>query len=272
MKNDHHLRLTYLTLAAVSIFVAWSLFSIFQPGFSLPASWGLGIGFLIANAFVYVIAARQYGFARAAIMHLVIFLIIVAAYVLNMWRAWPFGPLVFHEALGWKFYGIAWPAPVFWTYVVVSFLLLMQPRRMTRDPKDLFSWSFDAALAVMVFSVIVEPVVFHGNVLTWLITGPVLGIPFSSFLGWFLTPFVATVAAIFMAKLWVPKPKLLPMQLPFVLALFQFAFFALALELELGVIAIIAAVAAIILFIWSMRLYAKQDPLIVKSDCGCPNE
>ncbi|MHB8831443.1 MAG: carotenoid biosynthesis protein [Patescibacteria group bacterium] len=201
MNTQKKSRLVKVTFAITLALILWGLVGVFLNRFSVTMYWGIGLGVTAGLIFVTSLAIQKYGIKNGLLVVLPVLVTVFGALSLNQMRGWPFGMVTFHDILGWKiFLGISWPVPVFWTCIIVSMLLLTQPKESSKDPKILFSWAFDTAILAMLVSVIVEPILNNTSALAWSVQGPFLGVPFSSFLGWFLTAFVAAFVAILAGK------------------------------------------------------------------------
>lgn len=201
MNTQKKSRLVKVTFAITLALILWGLVGVFFNRFSVTMYWGIGLGVTAGLIFVTSLAIQKFGIKNGLLIVLPVLITVFGALSLNQMRGWPFGMVTFHDILGWKvFLGISWPVPVFWTCIIVSMLLLTQTKESSKDPKILFSWAFDTAILVMFISLIVEPILNNTSALAWSIQGPFLGVPFSSFLGWFLTAFVAAFIAILAGK------------------------------------------------------------------------
>lgn len=201
MNTQKKSRLVKVTFAITLALILWGLVGVFLDRFSVTMYWGIGLGVTAGLLFVTSLAIQKLGIKNGLLVVLPVLATVFGALALNQIRGWPFGFVTFHDILGWKiFLGISWPVPIFWTCIILSMLLLMQPKESSKDPKNLFSWAFDTAILVMFVSLIIEPILNNTSALAWSIQGPFLGVPFSSFLGWFLTAFVAAFIAILASK------------------------------------------------------------------------
>ncbi|MDD5725838.1 MAG: carotenoid biosynthesis protein [Patescibacteria group bacterium] len=201
MNTQKKSRLVKVTFAITLALILWGLVGVFLESFSVTMYWGIGLGVVAGLAFVTSLAIQKFGIKNGLLIVLPVLVTVFGALSLNQMRGWPFGMVTFHDILGWKiFLGISWPVPVFWTCIIVSMLLLTQPKESSKDPKILFSWAFDTAILTMLVSLIIEPILNNTSALAWSVQGPFLGVPFSSFLGWFLTAFVAAFIAILAGK------------------------------------------------------------------------
>jgi len=197
MNTQKKSRLVKVTFAITLALIVWGMVGVFLNRFSVTMYWGMGLGVTAGLIFVTSLAIQKYGTKNGLLVVLPVLATVIGALSLNQMRGWPFGFVTFHDILGWKiFLGISWPIPVFWAGIIVSMLLLTQPKESSKDPKVLFAWAFDTAILTMLISLIVEPILNNTSALAWSIQGPFLGVPFSSFLGWFLTAFVAAFIAI----------------------------------------------------------------------------
>jgi uncharacterized membrane protein len=112
----------------------------------------------------------------------------------------------------------------------------------------------------MAISFIIEPLAKALLITTWPIQGPILGVPFSAFLGWFITGFIGAVAGIMILQPW-KKPSLPPLWLlpSAFLSLFTLTLI-LATKLNLVLIQFFAAIAILISLLWTLRLRNHQNP------------
>ncbi len=181
--------------------IIWALVGVFMSPFNVTSYWGVGLGVVFLWLFILGLFVRQFGLKKGALGLLMILGITALFLILNQLRGWPFGFKTFHDILGWKLsWGISWPIPVFWSFMTAAALLINKPKEITPDPKKLFSWSFDSSVLVSAAAFIVEPILANTYAVTWSIPGTVLGVPFSSFVGWFIVSFVACSLFVFMIK------------------------------------------------------------------------
>lgn len=185
-------------------------------------------------------------------------LVVSGSLALNAERGWPFGFAVHHDILGWRLLNIAWPIPVFYSFVTACGVILMQPKTPEKDPKTLFSWAFDAALLVMGMALLSEPLASTTHAITWIVPGAILGTPASALLGWFVTAFVAAIAMILGARLWQANAGPMKMQTLWVLAGFSLLMFGLATNLQAALSQILTAVAFVAFGIWSFVLFRTE--------------
>lgn len=172
-----------------------------MSSFNVTSYWGVGLGVVFLWLFALGLFVRQFGLKKGALGLLMILGVVTFFLILNQLRGWPFGFKTFHDILGWKLsWGISWPIPVFWSFMTAAALLINKPKHATPDPKKLFSWSFDSSVMVLAASFIVEPILTNTYAVTWSIPGAVLGVPFSSFIGWFIVSFTACSLFVFLIK------------------------------------------------------------------------
>jgi uncharacterized membrane protein len=255
-------RFAAFLFAVLIVIFGWASFSMFTKDFSVTSFWGAGIAFSIGLLFIYILLGRSFGYTRSFLATLGILLVITFALVLNGARAWPFGPAHYHGILGWKFYKVAWPLPIFWSVVIMGSMMLRKPKEITGDPKVLFSWAFDTALMTMILALVIEPIVKSANITTWIVPGAILGVPLSAFLGWFITSFIAAIVAMLILKPW----DNLKCEIHRLVPLFFAAFFALtfifATKISLTLIQLLSAIYIIVFLIWTLRLSKNQNSAI----------
>ena len=255
----------FLTFVFIILFalIIWSAVGIFSQGFGITSFWGLGIGCSLALIFTGIMLGRSFGYVKGFTAVLTIALTVSLALILNSARGWPFGMAFYHGILGWKVFGVAWPIPIFWSSIVIGALMLKKPANITSDPKQLFSWAFDTAIVTMAISFVIEPLAKALLITTWPIQGAVLGVPFSAFLGWFITGFVGAVIGIIILQPWkkpvTPPLWILPMAF---LSLFALTLI-LATKLNLVLIQFFAAILIITFLLWTLRLRNHQNPQLI---------
>lgn len=203
-------RLSNASFVILLIFIVWGLIGLIFWPIKVTSFWGVGLGVIAALFFIAVLYGREFGIKKGILSLLTILILIMGAALLNQFRGWPYGFLTYHDILGWKVLGVAWPIPIFWSFLTASALILMRPKTISHDPKVLFSWAFDTAFSVMILSLIVEPILTSSTAQVWSMTSYFSGVPLNSFIGWFVSSFVAAAAAILIGKLWMvedrPKP------------------------------------------------------------------
>ncbi|MDD5437885.1 MAG: carotenoid biosynthesis protein [Patescibacteria group bacterium] len=202
-------RLGKASLMILGLFILWALIGVIFWPIKVTSFWGIGLGVVAAVFYVICLYLPQVGIKKTVQACLSIFAVIIGAALLNVIRGWPYGFVTYHDILGWKIFSLAWPVPVFWFFLNATVLLLMRPQKMANDPKILFAWAFDTAFAVMILSLVVEPIMAASTAEAWSMQGSFLGVPLNCFIGWFVSSFVASAAAILIAKLWqIPdRPK-----------------------------------------------------------------
>jgi len=221
------------------------------------------MGFSLGLLFMYVMLGRTFGYVRGFLAVLGIIAIVTLALILNGMRGWPFGLAYYHDILGWKLYKVAWPLPVFWSAVITGALLLKKPATVTPDPKVLFSWAFDTAIITAIASFAIEPLAKTTLATTWITPGSFLGVPFSAFLGWFITAFVAGVCAIIILKPWAKQSLPVHHLVPLSFAGFFCLIFIFCTKQNIAVLQILSAILVVVLIIWTLRLKKCQNPAII---------
>jgi len=258
MNQSKRHRLTKATFAILLALIIWGIVSLAFNPITVTTYWGVGLGVVAMIIFMLSLGMENIGLPKTLIMVFSIFIIVLGAQLLNLYRGWPFGLVSYHDVLGWKILrGIAWPIPLFWTFMVSSALMLTWPKQPKNDPKVLFSWAFDAAMVTVLADLIVEPILTATSAQAWSTNGIFLGIPLSNFVGWFLTAFVAGFAAILLAKLWQTKILKPPALLLIMLGLSLLGLITSS-RLSLTVVQILCALAAIFFAIWSFRLRKEK--------------
>lgn len=199
--TDWQHRYQKATLTICLGLIIWALAGVFTSSFNVTSYWGVGLGVVFLWLFSLGLFVRQFGLKKGALGLLVILGVVTFFLILNQYRGWPFGLKTFHDILGWKLsWGISWPIPVFWSFMTAAALLINQPGQVTPDPKKLFSWAFDSSVMVLMISFIIEPILANTSAVSWSMPGAVLGVPFSSFIGWFIVSFVASSLFVFLIK------------------------------------------------------------------------
>ena len=214
MYSSKKYRFSKATFAILMVFIIWSLMSLLLKPMDVTSFWGVGLGAAAALLFVLALDLKEMGVKKGAIVFVSLAAVVCGAVWLNRFRGWPFGFLTYHDILGWKILGgVAWPIPTFWIFMTNAAFLLTRPKEMRYDVKLLFSWAFDTGLTVMLSALMVEPILAATTAQAWAMPGPVMGVPFSCFIGWFLSAFVAAFVAILASKPWLsensPRPWLL---------------------------------------------------------------
>ncbi len=260
IKKARFLTLIFLILLGLII---WASMGIFSRGFSITSFWGIGIGCTLALIFAGIMLGRSFGYIKGLAAVLAVTLTVSLALILNSARGWPFGMAFYHGILGWKMFGVAWPIPIFWSSIIIGGLMLKKPAKINSDPKQLFSWAFDSAIITMAISFIIEPLAKAILITTWPIQGAVLGVPFSAFLGWFITGFIATVIGILILQPW-KKPAIPPLWiLPFAFLSLAVLTLILATKLNLVLIQIFSAILIIVFLLKTLRLRNHQNLLLI---------
>lgn len=203
-------RLSKVSFFILLGFIVWGLIGLAFWPIKVTSFWGVGLGVMACLFFMAVLYGRELGVKKGVAALLTIFVLMIGASLLNQMRGWPYGFVTYHDILGWKVLDVAWPIPLFWSFLTAGALILMKPKVISHDPKVLFSWAFDTAFSVMILSLILEPILTSSTAQVWSMTGFFSGVPLNSFIGWFVSSFVAASAAILIGKLWQlpdqPKP------------------------------------------------------------------
>ena len=179
---------------------AYCLFRVFQVQagimlltFAMP---------LLMSAFAIAHMAGQYGWRNGVGMTLSAIGISLGAEVLGVSTGWLFGDYVYTDQLGPKAFGfVPWLIPFAWLMVLYPAWELTKYDVMADGSKSTFAFhpsSFTlhavlAALAVTAYDLSLDPrMVADGNWI-WHSGGFYFGIPFSNFVGWFITAWVIFV-------------------------------------------------------------------------------
>lgn len=110
----------------------------------------------------------------------------------------------------------------------------------------------------MLMSLIIEPILNNTSALAWSIQGPFLGVPFSSFLGWFLTAFVAAFIAILVGRPYLADTQEKPLSLYIVILGFGILSSAAAYRFNLPAIEIMGIVfSAALVYLLIRRIKQK---------------
>ncbi|MFZ6015119.1 MAG: carotenoid biosynthesis protein [Patescibacteria group bacterium] len=260
MQNNRYQRLLRVTLTAFLVFILWGTISILFKGFDVTSFWGFGLSSLLSVLLIWVIGGKMYGLPKSTITILSVFLVISGAFILNGYKGWPFGFAFHQDILGYKFLKVAWPIPVFWTFFVSSAIMLVHPKKVSNDPKTLFSWSFDAAIVTMILALIIEPLAAKTIAISWAQTGPVLGVPVSGILGWFVTGFISAFTAILASRIWQNYKNSSIKFTALALGLYQILFFALAFKNGTALLMILSSALAIIFLFLAYKNRSKNEP------------
>lgn len=259
MDNNRSQRLLRVIFAAFIVFVAWSIISLIIHPFNITSFWGFGLACIVNILLVWIIAGRTYGYGKATLVILTILSVATGALILNAYKGWPFGLSFYHDSLGWKFYRIAWPLPVFWTFFIANAILLTHPKKISNDPKAIFSWSFDAALLLMFLSIIIEPLAGKTSAITWTQIGPVLGIPFSAFLGWFVAAFICSFIAILASGIWQKQKNSQASYAALSLTIFCVLFATISVKTNTTLLVILSLIYTVIFYFWYRKLKRLQN-------------
>lgn len=196
------LRISKASFVIVLLFVFWGLIGVVFWPIKVTSFWGVGLGVAATLVFILCTYLKEFGLKKGFFTLLIITLVIIGATLLNQIRGWPFGFVTYHDILGWKVLGVAWPIPIFWSFFTSAALLIQKPKEVSNEPKILFSWAFDSAILVMAAALAVEPILTASTAEVWSMTGHFAGVPLNSFVGWFVSSFVACAVAILVGKLW----------------------------------------------------------------------
>jgi uncharacterized membrane protein len=105
----------------------------------------------------------------------------VMAETVSLHTGWPFGSYRYAARLGWTVLDVPILVPMAWTMMAYSALVVA--RRMTRHR---VGGPLVAALALVAWDLVLDPVMITAGYWTWQVRGPAwLGIPVSNFVGWF---------------------------------------------------------------------------------------
>ena len=258
MDNTKSQRLETALFTISSLIIVWGMIGVILKPIDVTLFWGVGIALVVFMLFVLQMSSKIFGFWKSLGSFLIIGLIILGAWVLNAYRGWPFGMVYYHNILGWQFLKVVWVLPLFWSLITTSAVLLTKPRKSVKDPRVLFSWAFDSAIFVMLYSILMEPLSNQLGLATWSIEGQVLGVPFTAFLGWFIVAFIASVAAITILKLWPMAKTPLSWKLPALLLAIHLLLLALAIKADI-VVLIFFNIIAMIFFAYKIYKLKKLD-------------
>lgn len=271
MKKTRKARFATVLFGLLIAVFAWAAYSLFTTYFTITSYWGVGFAFSLGLLFMYVMLGRTFGYLKGFLATLGILLVVTAALILNSQRGWPFGLAYYHGILGWKFYKVAWPIPVFWSAVITGALLLKKPVNLMPDPKILFSWAFDTALITMILSLIIEPLAKNTLAVTWVTPGSILGVPASALLGWFITSFIAAVAAILILKPWAKQSLEVHYLVPLLFTGFFILLFIFTTKQNIALLQIVSAILVIVFIVWTLRLKKNQNPAIIAGQNEAPD-
>ncbi len=254
--------LTFIFFILIGLII-WGAIGIFNNNFNVTSLWGLGIGCSLALIFNIIMLGRSFGYLKALITVSAITLTVTLALILNSKRGWPFGMAFYHSILGWKILGVAWPIPIFWSSIITGTLMLKKPTAINTDFKLLFSWAFDSALITMIIAFIIEPLAKAMIITTWPVQGAILGVPFSAFLGWFITSFIATIVGILVLQPW-KKSTIPPLWLlPLAFLSLTLLTLILATKLNLTLLQIFSAILIIFFMLKTLRFRNHQNPKLI---------
>ncbi len=183
-----------LYLAAMPVYC---LFRVFQVQIGV---WSLTFVMpLLMSAFAIAHMVGQYGWHTGFGMTLSAIGISLGAEVFGVSTGWLFGDYVYTDQLGPKAFGfVPWLIPFAWLMVLYPAWELTKYHMMADGSKSTFTFHplffilhpFLAALAVTAYDLSLDPrMVADGNWI-WHGGGFYFGIPFSNFVGWFITAWV----------------------------------------------------------------------------------
>lgn len=260
MEYQKNNRLSKISFILLVLMISWGIAGTLIAPIGITSFWGLGLGTGLAVLFVFSLYVKKFGLLKTVISFGILLIIVFGTHILNQFRGWPFGYLTYNDILGWRLpLNIAWPIPIFWTSIIASALLLMQPKVDTHDPKTIFTWSFDVGMFVLVCATIIEPILNKTASQTWSIPGGFYGVPLTNLLGWFLTAFVSAYATIYIAKLmnfkFINPPVSLSISLLLLSLLAGFTAYKLSMNLLL-----IPSVFAFLYFGHAVHLSSRPKP------------
>ncbi len=253
---------TFLFLLLLAGFI-WSLYGLFTKDFNITSLWGIGVGFSVLWLFVFIMLGRVFGYLKAFIAMVAVTGVVFFSMALNAARGWPFGLAVFNDFLGYKLYRIPWPIIIFWASIINGMLLIKKPSQINNDPKNLFSWAFDASLLVMIAAILIEPLSSAMHAATWINPGGLLNVPFSAFLGWFITSFIAGFFAIIILQPWKKKTGDTHYLLPLSLLGLCILIFAIATKMHIILVQILSPLLILYFLISFLRLKKMQNPYLL---------
>ena len=262
MKNTTSKRFHNGFFALIILMLLWGVSGLIFGTINVTTYWSIGLGAVVALLYITSEAIRIYGWIKGLLTILIVTLVTGGLLVLNALRSWPLGLVIYHDILGYKIFNVAWPIPIFWASIVSASLLLMRRKDISDDPKELFSWAFDSGIMVMILALVIEPLTNNTPMLIWVNQGIILGVPLTDILGWFVIAFLASVCAITGAKIWKPAKAKISPHLPFVMATFFVLVCILSTILHIALVQISSALVAVILFIWSIKIFKAGRPKI----------
>jgi uncharacterized membrane protein len=251
-------RLTKASFAIFLLFILWALIGVIFWPIKVTSFWGVGLGVVAGLLYVSCLYIPKLGVKKAVLALSSLLIIIIGAALLNEIRGWPYGFVTYHDILGWKVMGVAWPVPLFWFFLNAALLWLMRPKHMNNDPKLLFSWAFDTAFAMMILSLIIEPLMAASTAEAWSMPGNFSGVPLNCFVGWFVSSFVASTAAILIGKLWQTKDEPNPVSLFVILIALALLGLLTAKNLDLIPVMGLSIIVLVYLITWLGLAYFKS--------------
>ncbi len=216
---------------------------------------------------IFLHAAKRFGVGRALGLLATGVGISLASELLGTSTGLPFGPYSYTPLLGYRIAGLVpFPIPLSWFYMVYSSIALTGAILPVRDTeRSKAAWAFSAGAILTAWDVAMDPAMSSATThWQWHTSGFFYGMPFSNWIGWFLTGSIVARAMLAVVPPRLFSEKASPTRLPaIVYAVNGVMPIAICLRHGLWWAGILGAVAMALPFLLSGRTERLLPPVIL---------
>lgn len=184
-----------ISLVFLFISLAGSVFALMILGFNIPWKTPL-TPFITLSSFIFAIlhAGQREGWAKTAVLAVVVFITGLTFESVGVATGWVYGPYHYTDIMGPKFLGLVpYLIPLAWTLMIYPSMVIA--RLVT--PVGWRGWKRGLSIAVLTgvimtaWDVVMDPMMVYGGNWVWEVKGAYFGVPLQNFWGWWLTTFAA---------------------------------------------------------------------------------
>lgn len=230
-------------------FLIWYSFGVILVGFNLLPTWlewANSVFIITAGVLGIIYFVRGFGVWQGVAISALIFIATFMVEYLGSTHSVLFGSYDYTQYFAPNLFGVPVAIGFAWIMVLATSHAIVHAMPLTN------SWvrSIVASLLAVVFDLVLDPVSFKvKEYWVWEEGGYYYGIPFTNFLGWFITAFVLQlVINLFFKKLHTDRQWQQRMVLLYCLMISMFAFIALLHTLYLAAIIPIIVLAVLLMF------------------------
>jgi uncharacterized membrane protein len=205
------MKLRKATLYLFFLYSGLTICSIFILGLKLPYPWIITpLSTLLAFGFAFLHAGQRYGWKKAALLLVIVFLTGLTFESIGVATGLVYGPYHYTDKLGPMFLNLVpYLIPIAWFMMIYPSLVIAEGLFQGKGNLSKIQCLAVSALSGVIMTawdMVMDPVMVLGKHWIWEVEGPYFGIPIQNFVGWWLTTTVSILLFYLITAFLKPKP------------------------------------------------------------------